>query len=250
MHSGLRALQGHELPQARAATKVPSAIFSLHGTMTGLVGTVLLGATLGLASTPAYGAPDKCDGALGNVTFIPFIGDLADATSQPCYPTVTINPKDAVKGGGKNAAKRRAVEESQAAAKKVVKFAGTALSDLKSPSSRHTYSRIGKKTAAKSSNTIPEPGVSMADDVAAIRSGKGKISGEEISVNGRVYKAHGGRLYPVRGAGLRTLNRGAFKALQKLKELGNSADTDKILDKMGVGDAERNAAKALYNLYN
>jgi Pre-toxin TG len=111
----------------------------------------------------------------------------------------------------------------------------------RSPASRHTLKGVKQSTVAKASNTVIEPGVDVASDVAAINSGKVPMVNGQFTVNGRTYGMHDGTLYPISGTGFIPLTRGAFKALGIFNEFGNTARAAEILAKMGL-DADDIAA--------
>jgi hypothetical protein len=101
---------------------------------------------------------------------------------------------------------------------------------------------VTQKTVAKNKNTVIEPGVDVAGDVAAIRSGLATRSGDTFSINGRVYGSHDGTLFPISGQGFHQLDRGAFKALGVFNKFGNSSRAGQILDNMGISSGARDAA--------
>jgi hypothetical protein len=113
---------------------------------------------------------------------------------------------------------------------------------LRPPAARHTATRVGQRTLAKEVNTVIEPGVDVAGDVAAINAGKATRVGGNWVVNGRTYGAHDGTLYPIEGPGFHQLTRGAFKALGVYNKFGNTAEAAEILSKMGTSAADRAAA--------
>jgi hypothetical protein len=118
---------------------------------------------------------------------------------------------------------------------------------LKPPASRHYAARVKQKTLAKAQNTVIEPGVDVMADVAAINAGQAvKISGNFV-VNGRTYGFHDGTLFPIAGPGFHQLQRGAFKALGVMNQLGLTDKGNEILDKMGISAEDRAAAKKAYD---
>jgi hypothetical protein len=119
---------------------------------------------------------------------------------------------------------------------------------LKPPAARHTATRVTQRTLAKGSNTVIEPGVDVAADVAAINGGGATRVGGNYSVNGRTYGVHDGTLYPIDGPGLHPLSRGAFKALGVYNEFGNSARAADILARMGTSQADANAALRVWEI--
>jgi RHS repeat-associated protein len=85
------------------------------------------------------------------------------------------------------------------------------------PASRHFYSRMGTGIS-KNQNTIIGPTVDARADLEAIRSGQATRIGDQFEINGRRWGIHNGAFYPVSGSGFRQLDRGAYKALQLLKQ--------------------------------
>lgn len=82
----------------------------------------------------------------------------------------------------------------------------TKLQNLKGPRrNRHYISSINSKTPVKSENTIIHPSINVEKDIEDIKKGLYTRVNEEYIINGRTYKFHGGRFYPVRGNGFLTL---------------------------------------------
>jgi hypothetical protein len=114
---------------------------------------------------------------------------------------------------------------------------------LRGPAKRHWAASVNQQTFTKEKNTVIESGVDVEADVAAIRGGRAEKVGETYVVNGRTYSAHDGTLYPISGAGLHQLNRGAFKALAVFNKFGDTAEAYAILRRMhNVGPREIDAA--------
>ncbi len=117
------------------------------------------------------------------------------------------------------------------------------LAALRAPARRHRLEHVDQKTVAKDLNSVVEPGVDMAGDVARIRAGQAEKVGDKFVVNGRTYGHHDGTLYPISGPGIHTLDRGAFKALGVYNKMGGETENAvKILDNMGIGAEQRAAA--------
>ena len=110
---------------------------------------------------------------------------------------------------------------------------------------RHDASRITKDSPPKAENTIILPGTDIRPDLQAIREGRAMRDGPYYVVNGRYYGIHeGGRAYPVQGPGLMTLDRGAFRALGIYNSLGDTPDAEQRLDRQGITQDQRRAARA------
>ncbi|RUL72743.1 LysM peptidoglycan-binding domain-containing protein [Dyella choica] len=122
------------------------------------------------------------------------------------------------------------------------------LKGLKAPNRRHFLSSINQKTLAKERNTVIDPSVDVAGDVAAIRNGQGYVQGNTISVNGRAYGYHDGTLYPESGEGFYTLDRGAFKALGVYNKFGSTMRAEEILNSMKISEAARTSALEVWGL--
>ena len=103
---------------------------------------------------------------------------------------------------------------------------------LRGPASRHKLTGVSQKTVAKNVNTVVEPSVDLAGDVAAINRGAAVRVGDTFEINGRVYGSHDGTLFPIPGEGFHQLNRGAFKALGVLNKFGDTPLAHKILGQM------------------
>ncbi len=129
----------------------------------------------------------------------------------------------------------------------VPKLNGTPLDQLQPPNaSRHRYDSVSESSVSKGTNTVAEPWVDMAQDAADIRAGRGAVIGSEVHVNGRIYGAHDGRLYPIMGDGLHQLDRGGFKALQTLKKFGDTPRAAEIMARQGITPDAESSARALY----
>nr|WP_319392652.1 RHS repeat-associated core domain-containing protein [uncultured Desulfobacter sp.] len=114
--------------------------------------------------------------------------------------------------------------------------------NFKGPAGRHTLTSVNQKTVAKNLNTVIEPGVDVASDVAAINKGLAQKIGDKFVVKGRTYGMHDGTLYPVSGAGFHQLDRAAFKALGVLNKFGNTSKANQIINNMGLSDDAVKAA--------
>jgi RHS repeat-associated protein len=141
---------------------------------------------------------------------------------------------DAVRAGA-NAAEEVASVADDAAR------AGSAA--FKGPAGRHTLRSVKQSTVAKEINTVIEPGVDVAADVAGVNQGLAKRVGNTFEINGRIYGIHDGTLFPISGPGFHQLNRGAFQALGVLNKFGDSPQAHSILARMkNVGPSEIEAA--------
>jgi hypothetical protein len=114
--------------------------------------------------------------------------------------------------------------------------------NFKGPSSRHKLEKVNQRTVAKKMNTVIEPNVDVAADVAAINKGLAKKVGDKFVINGRTYGMHDGTLYPISGKGFHQLDRPAFKALGVLNKFGDSPKANQIINNMGLGDKAKDAA--------
>ncbi|HEX8110293.1 MAG TPA: hypothetical protein VF516_21325 [Kofleriaceae bacterium] len=126
--------------------------------------------------------------------------------------------------------------------------ASTESAALRGPARRHWAATVNQSTVAKNLNTVIEPGVDVAGDVAGIQAGKAaRVNGNYV-IHGRMYGVHDGTLYPISGPGFHQLNRGAFQALGVLNKLGNTPQAHTILERMkNVGPAEIEAALKMWS---
>lgn len=95
--------------------------------------------------------------------------------------------------------------------------------------------------------------MNIAADVADIRAGKatkGRTPGGELSftINGRTYGMHAnGTLYPISGAGIYELDRGAFMALALYNKFPNDRKkAERYMDNIGLTAAQKAAALAAH----
>ncbi len=119
---------------------------------------------------------------------------------------------------------------------------GSKNTPLRSPADRHYIRKVTQRSVAKEKNTVIEPSVPVASDVAAINAGQATQSGDTFTVNGRIYGTHDGVLYPMSGTGFYELDRGAYKALGVYNKFGDNPQATTILDNMGIAPAQRAAA--------
>jgi hypothetical protein len=132
----------------------------------------------------------------------------------------------------------------------------TNTASVRPPATRHYATQVDQRTLARDINSVIEPRVDVNADIAAIKSGHAQVgrtpNGEiSYSVNGRTYGAHAnGTLYPMQGDGIHVLNRGSFKALGVYNQFGDTLRTAQILDKMGIGEAERAKALGVWRTYH
>jgi len=109
---------------------------------------------------------------------------------------------------------------------------------------RHRLASVTQKTRAKPMNSVIEPTVDVAADVAAINQGRAARQGDVFTFNERRYRLEpGGRVYPVDGPGVHQLPRGAFRALGVYNRFGHAIRAETILDEMGIIPVEREAAR-------
>jgi hypothetical protein len=127
--------------------------------------------------------------------------------------------------------------------------ASTQVAELRAPARRHWASTVNQKTVAKNMNTVIEPGVDVAADVAEIQSGRvTRVKGNYV-VHGRMYGIHDGTLYPISGPGLHQLSRGAFRALGVFNKFGDTPQAYTFLAEMkNVGPAEVEAGLKVWSL--
>ncbi|VVS94184.1 FG-GAP-like repeat-containing protein [Desulfoluna spongiiphila] len=117
--------------------------------------------------------------------------------------------------------------------------------NFKGPAGRHTLTSVNQKTFVRKLNTVIEPGVDVASDVASINKGLAQKIGDKFIVNGRTYGMHDGTLYPISGPGFHQLDRAAFKALGVFNKFGNTSKANQIINNMGLSqDAISSALKA------
>lgn len=115
------------------------------------------------------------------------------------------------------------------------------------PNPRHRLRAVKEGTFATETNSVIEPSVDVAADVAAINRGEATRMGETYIVNERTYRLKSnGRLFPVSGPGIHQLGRGAFKALGVYNRYGVSPRPEEILDLQEIEPAEREAARAAW----
>ena len=95
--------------------------------------------------------------------------------------------------------------------------------------------------------SVVEHWVDMAADIAAINRGEAIRTGEAYLVNGRTYRVKpDGKAFPVSGAGVHQLDRGAFRALGVYNVHGLSPAAEAILDRMAVTPEARDTARVSY----
>jgi hypothetical protein len=120
------------------------------------------------------------------------------------------------------------------------------MANAKAPAQRHYFNRI-KHGVVKDENTIIHPAVDVAKDVSMIRAGQATVKGDNIMVNGRVYKIKdNGTLFPVSGEGFVTVDRGTYKAIQRAQEQGR----DFVNRDPGISKAQEKDGKSLFDLFN
>ncbi len=112
---------------------------------------------------------------------------------------------------------------------------------------RHRIARINQRTRAREITSVVERWVDMAADVSAINRGEAVRTGDTYIVNGRTYRVKpDGKAFPVSGAGVHRLDRGAFRALGVYNVHGLSNVAESILDRMGTTPEARDTARAAY----
>lgn len=91
----------------------------------------------------------------------------------------------------------------------------------KRPVDRHYIPRVRWNSRIREVNTVIEPWVDVAADVAAISSGIANREGNDFSIGERRYGVEeNDRLYPIDGAGFHQLDRQAYKALVAYNRFG------------------------------
>jgi len=118
---------------------------------------------------------------------------------------------------------------------------------FRGPAQRHRLTKVDQGTVAKDLNTVFEPGVDVAADVAAINQGLAQRAGDKFIVNGRTYgiEPHG-TLYPVSGPGFHPLDRGGFRALGVLNEFGDTPRAAEIMQLRGLTPEAIEAGRAAW----
>ena len=115
--------------------------------------------------------------------------------------------------------------------------------------SRHNLRAIGAQSRPKASNTVIEPWVDIAADIAAINAGQAVRHGQEYRINGRVYQEKGdGRCFPVRGDGMHQLDRGTFVALKTYNTHGLTEQAERYLELSKISEEQRAMARALWKI--
>lgn len=115
------------------------------------------------------------------------------------------------------------------------------------PADRHYYNRIRQNSKASNLNTVMDPRVDVAADVAAINRGEAVRQGDTYTIGGRTYVLEPtGTLSPRDGDGFYVLTRASFRALWVYQTFGEGERADAILSQMhNVGSAEREMARAV-----
>ncbi len=123
------------------------------------------------------------------------------------------------------------------------------ITNLRSPSRRHYLNNIDHRTFARGSNTVIEPGIDIADDVATIRAGQAQLENDRfILPNGHIYGHHDKTLYPISDLGFHQLDRPAFKALGVYNKFGDTPRSNQILDNMSISAEAKEAALQVWRL--
>lgn len=112
------------------------------------------------------------------------------------------------------------------------------------PHPRHRLANVSQRSLARAINSVIEPTVDVAADIAAINRGEAERLGDTYVVSGRRYGVEaGGRAFPIDGEGIHQLDRGAFKALGVYNRFGLSRRAEWILDRMDIELAARDSAQ-------
>jgi len=118
---------------------------------------------------------------------------------------------------------------------------------MRVPEARHRAARVDLQTKPRNINTVAMPWVSFEDDRQAILAGEAIRVGNRFTVNGREYVLEGeGRLFPVTGAGLVRLGRGAYRALGLYNASGLTVRVERQLDLELITEPEREAARQVW----
>jgi RHS repeat-associated protein len=118
--------------------------------------------------------------------------------------------------------------------------------NFRGPSQRHRLNKVDQETVAKDLNTVIEPRVDVAADVAAINRGLARREGDRFIIHGRTYGVHDGTLYPISGPGFHQLDRGAFKALGVFNTFGDTGRAAEIMSRMGLSQEAIEAGRAAW----
>jgi hypothetical protein len=107
---------------------------------------------------------------------------------------------------------------------------------VRRPVARHTLTKVTQGSVAKDLNTVIEPGVDVAADIAAISAGRAVrgMTSEGVqtyTVNGRTYGIEpSGTLFPMTGVGFIMLNRNAYKVLGIFNKFGDTPRAREIIE--------------------
>lgn len=115
------------------------------------------------------------------------------------------------------------------------------------PADRDYFDRIKQNTKASRLNTVIDPRVDVAADVAAINRGEAQRREDTYTVAGRAYVLEpNGTLSPRHGDGFFVLNRAVYRAVGIYRMFGFGERAEGILDQMhNVGVEERAAARVV-----
>ena len=115
--------------------------------------------------------------------------------------------------------------------------------------SRHNLRKIAKNSQPDSDNTVIEPWVDVAADIAAINAGQAIRKGQDYLVNGRIYREKGnGSCFPVSGNGMHQIDRGTFIALKEYNSHGITDAVERFLTGKKITAEQRAAAQALWKI--
>src|SRR5207253_3120552 len=109
---------------------------------------------------------------------------------------------------------------------------------------RHEILRVYVERWSKAENGVVESWVGLEAETLAINRGEALRRGDDFLVNGRLYHQKAdGRLYPVDGPGVHQLQRMEYTVLGYYNQFGLNEQTERLLDRMTVVLADREAAR-------
>jgi hypothetical protein len=114
---------------------------------------------------------------------------------------------------------------------------------LAMPNARHMLQKVRQTTVRKARNSVIAPWVDVQADLDAINRGEGVRQGNTFTVNGRTYGVEpNGTAFPMFGAGIHELDRGAYRALGVYNQFGNTPLAEQVLDLERITSEQRRRA--------